>query len=81
MLRGAAWAGDIAQEFGTVLSALLGPVVFCAYVFVVWSLAGNLGWTDTFVFATGPLSNWLIWLGIAVMISMAAGILHRHTNS
>jgi hypothetical protein len=73
------WASDIAQQFGALLAALMGPAVFSSYVFALWSLADNLGWTDTFVFQNGPLSNWLIWLGLAILINVAATILRRHT--
>jgi len=75
-----AWATDTAQQFGALLAALMGPAVFSLYVFTAWSLADNLGWTDTFVFHTGPLSNWLIWLGCAVLINIATSILRRHTH-
>jgi hypothetical protein len=74
------WASDTAQQFGALLAALMGPAVFCSYVFALWSLADNLGWTDTFVFQNGPLSNWLIWLGLAILINVAATILRRHTQ-
>ncbi|HSU58800.1 MAG TPA: hypothetical protein VLI55_05765 [Bryobacteraceae bacterium] len=79
--RTAAWAGDTAQEFGALLSVLMGPAVFSAYAFAFWSLAANLGWTDTFLFASGPLSNWLVWLGIAILINLAASVLRRHTEA
>jgi hypothetical protein len=79
--RAGAWAGDTAQEFGTLLSALMGPAVFSAYAFAVWSLAANLGWTDTFVFPSGPLSNWLVWLALAIVVNAASSILKRHTQS
>lgn len=75
-----AWATETAQHFGALLAALMGPAVFSLYVFAVWSLADNLGWTDTFVFHNGPLSNWLIWLGSAILINMATSILRRHTQ-
>jgi hypothetical protein len=75
-----AWAGQIAQQFAAVVSALLGPAVFCAYAVAIWSLAANLGWTDTFVFNSGPLSNWLIWLGCAVLVNVAASVLNKHTR-
>lgn len=74
------WAGETAQKFGTLLSALMGPAVFSAYAFAFWSLASNLGWTDTFVFTAGPLSNWLVWLAIAILINVASSILKRHTQ-
>jgi hypothetical protein len=75
------WATETAQQFAALLAALMGPAVFSAYVFAVWSLADNLGWTDTFVFHNGPLSNWLIWLGFAILINLAATILRRRTQT
>ncbi len=78
--RAGVWAGETAQQFGALLSALMGPAVFSAYAFAAWSLASNLGWTDTFVFSTGPLSNWLIWVAIAILVNLASSILKRHTQ-
>ena len=75
------WAGDTAQQFGALVSVLMAPAVLSAYSFAAWSLAGSLGWTDSFVFQTGPLSNWLIWLGLAILVNMAASILRRHTRT
>ena len=79
--RTGAWAGDTAQQFGALLAALMGPAVFSVYAFAFWSLSANLGWTDTFVFKTGPLSNWLVWMGFAILITLAASILRRHTRT
>ena len=75
------WAADTAQHFGAVVSALMGPAVFSAYAFTAWSLAANLGWTDSFLFTSGPLSNWFVWLGIAVLTNAASGILRKRTQS
>jgi hypothetical protein len=75
--RAAEWAGETAQNFGALVSALMGPAILCAYAFAVWSLSANLGWTDTFLFTSGPLSNWLIWLGLAILVHAAASILRR----
>lgn len=79
--RAGAWAADTAQQFGALLAALMGPAVFSVYAFALWSLSANLGWTDTFVFQTGPLSNWLVWAGFAILITLAASILRRHTRT
>lgn len=79
--HGLEWAGDTAQKFGALVSALMGPAVVSVYALALWSLASNLGWTDTFVFSTGPLSNWLVWLALAILVNVAAGILRRHTQS
>ena len=75
------WAGDTAQQFGMLVAILMGPAVFSAYAFAAWSLAGNLGWTDSFVFSTGALSNWIVWLGVAVLVNTAASILKKHTGT
>ena len=74
------WAGDTAQQFAMLVAILMGPAVFSAYSFAVWALAGNLGWTESFVFRAGALSNWIIWLGIAVLVHTAASILKKHTR-
>src|SRR5690242_13007836 len=81
LVRTGAWASDTAQQFGALVSALMGPAVFSGYALAIWSLAANLGWTDSFIFSTGPLSNWLVWLGIAILLNVAATILRRHTQT
>jgi hypothetical protein len=75
------WFGDTAQKFASLLSDLMGPGIFTAYSLTAWSLASNLGWTGPFLVATGPLSNWLVWLGLAVTLNMAASILKRRTQT
>lgn len=74
------WAGDTAQQFGTLVAVLMGPAVFSAYAFAAWALAADLGWTDTFVFSVGALSNWLIWIGVAVLVHTAASVLKKHSR-
>jgi hypothetical protein len=71
------WAADTAQQFGAVASALMGPAVLSVYSFAAWSLADNLGWTDSFIFRTGALSNWLVWLAMALLVNSASIILLR----
>ncbi len=75
------WAADTAQQFGALVAALMGPAVLSVYAFVAWSLAANLGWTDTFVFKTGPLSNWMIWMAVAALATLAADILRRRSRT
>jgi LPXTG-motif cell wall-anchored protein len=79
--RVGSWAADMAQQFGAIVAALMGPAVLSVYAFVAWSLAANLGWTDTFVFRTGPLSNWMVWMGAAVLVSIAASILRKRSRT
>jgi hypothetical protein len=79
-LRVGGWAADTAQQFAMLVAVLMGPAVFSAYAFAVWALAGDLGWTDSFVFPAGALSNWIIWLGVAVLVNTAAAILKKRTT-
>src|ERR1700679_3825909 len=78
--RVGAWAGDTAQQFAMLVAVLMGPAVFSAYAFAAWALAGNLGWTDTFLFNSGALSNWIVWAGMAVLVNTAAAVLKKHTR-
>jgi hypothetical protein len=78
--RVGAWAADTAQQFGSLMSALMGPAIVSAYAFAAWSLAANLGWTDSFIFESGPLSNSFVWFGVAVLVNVASEILRRHTR-
>jgi hypothetical protein len=75
------WAGDFAQRFAALLSDLMGPAVFSVYALAAWSLTSSLGWTESFIFSAGPLSNWLVWLAFAILLNFAASILKRHTQS
>jgi hypothetical protein len=75
------WLGDTAQNFASLLSDLMGPAVFVAYALTAWNFASNLGWTGPFLVSAGPLSNWLVWLGFAVSLNVASGILKRRTQS
>jgi hypothetical protein len=78
--RAGTWASSTAQEFGALVAALMGPAVFSGYALAAWSLASNFGWTSSFLFNSGPLSNWLVWLTIAILINAAASILRRRTR-
>ncbi len=75
------WAGETAQQFAMLVAVLMGPAVLSAYAFAAWSLAGDLGWTNSFIFTSGALSNWIIWLGVAVLVNTAAAILKKHTRA
>jgi ribosome biogenesis protein Tsr3 len=78
--KAGSWATDTAQDFGALVSALMGPAVFSGYALAAWSLSSNFGWTSSFLFAKGPLSNWLVWLSIAILVNVASSILRRHTR-
>lgn len=77
LVKAGTWAGATAQQCGTVVAVLMGPAILSVYAFAVWSLTSEMGWTDSFPFTSGPLSNWIIWAGLAAVIHSAATILRR----
>ncbi len=79
--RSGNWAAETAQKFAALLADLLGPAVFLIYAMAAWNLCTSLGWQGNFLFATGPLSNWLVWLGLAILLNFASSILKRRTQS
>lgn len=76
-----AWTVDTAQQIGSVVSAFMGPAIVSAYAFAAWSFAASFGWTDSFLFTSGPFANWFVWLGLAVLVHAASGMLRRRTRS
>jgi hypothetical protein len=56
------------------------PTVLSAYVFAVWSLTATIGLTDGFPWSTGPLSNCLIWLGLAALLNLLASKFQRRNE-
>ncbi len=77
LTRAGEFATSTSQKFGAVVSALLTPAVVSVYVLAFWSLTADIGWTGTFMVTSGPFSNWMVWLGIAVVLNGAASILKR----
>ena len=70
-------SGDGLRQFLalTVLS-VTGPAVLSAYVFAGWSLTADMGFTHSFPWSAGPLSNWIIWLGAALLLTLVKSALH-----
>jgi hypothetical protein len=60
---------DLRYYTELIMHVITRPTVLSAYVFAVWSLTANIGLTNAFLWSTGPLSNWLIWLGLAVLLN------------
>jgi hypothetical protein len=53
-----------------ITMAIAGPTVFSIYVVAVWSLTADLGLSKTFPWSAGPFSNWMIWLGVALLSNL-----------
>jgi hypothetical protein len=60
---------DLRYYTELIMHVITRRTVLSAYVFAVWSLTANIGLTNAFLWSTGPLSNWLIWLGLAVLLN------------
>ena len=51
------------------------------YLFTIWSLAANLGLTNSFPWLAGPLSNWTVWLAFALVLTIATCRLRKSHQS
>lgn len=65
------------QKLGNLVAALMGPAILSVYAFAVWALTAEMGWTNSFPFAAGALSNWIIWTLMAVLSHFAFITLQR----
>jgi hypothetical protein len=41
------------------------------YAVAVWGLTADLGFSSSFPWSTGPLSNWMVWLGFALVANLS----------
>ena len=72
-----AWQSGTARNFYALLGALLGPLALVAFVFAAWSLTSQMNWTSAFIFSEGPLADWLVWAGLALLLRFCASTLTR----
>jgi hypothetical protein len=52
--------------------AVAGPITLSIYAMAVWRLTEDLRFTNSFPWSTGPLSNWMVWLGFALVANLGA---------
>ena len=55
---------------GLLETLILGPAMLIMYTFAAWGLSYSIGLSNSFLWYTGPFSNWMIWLGGAVLLSV-----------
>jgi hypothetical protein len=69
-------------RYYTALIALVvtGPTVCSAYVFALWDLTASIGLTKAFPWSVGPLSDWLTWFALALLLHAAAANLRRTSD-
>ncbi len=63
------------------VAALLTPAAVMAFALGAWRLAADLGWARKFVFESGLLSHWQVWLALAAVIEICAWALSRYGTS
>ena len=70
---------EISQSAATLVSMLLlSPGAMMAFVFGLWRLGQDLGWTGNFLISEGLFSHWQVWLAISVAIQFLAVLLNRY---
>ena len=65
------------RQLALAFGALLSPVSLMAYVLGGWRLAYDLGLAGQFGI-TGVFSHWQVWIGLAVVLHVAAAHLNRY---
>ena len=63
---------DLRYHLALIMLVVTGPTALSAYVFAIWDLTANMGLTNSFPWSTGPLSNWMIWIGLALSLNIVA---------
>jgi hypothetical protein len=63
------------HHLADVVVALLTPSWVLALVFAMWRFTADLGWTETFVIATGFFSHWQVWFALAIALKFAGASL------
>ena len=58
-----------------------GPVLLSVYAFAAWCLAASIDLIHSFPWSSGPLSNWMIWLTVAVILNLIATNFKRLNES
>jgi hypothetical protein len=63
-----------------VTASLLGLVAICLGIFGFWRLGEDLGFFGDFVFSTGFLSHWQVWLAAGAAIRYVCWRLTRYSR-
>lgn len=71
---------DLRCCLALIALVVAGPTVFSSYVFALWDLTASIGLTKAFPWSVGPLSNWLTWFCLALLLHLAAANLRRTSD-
>jgi hypothetical protein len=65
------------MDAANLVGAFLTPAAVVAFVFALWRLGVDLGWTEQFVIAGGLFSHWQVWLVLAIALRLTGSFLTR----
>lgn len=66
---------------GAMVQFLMGPIVLATYVLGAWGLTASMGITSAFPWSAGPLSNWMVWLALGLLVHLGALGLKRQVGA
>lgn len=66
------------RNVALAIAALVTPGTLLAFVFAVWRMSADLGFTAQFPITEGLLSHWQVWLAIAVVSQFFTSMLNRY---
>ena len=66
-----------ARKLIGILSAMLGPFALIAYVFAVWRLSTDIGWSGPFFITSGFFSHWIVWFSVGLALNVGVSVLKR----
>lgn len=66
------------RRMALAFGALLTPAALMAAALACWRLATDMNWASEFAISSGPFSHWQVWVGMAVILEIAATKLNRY---
>jgi hypothetical protein len=64
-------------QLRTAFAAALSPIAVLAGTLALWRLGADLSWMSNFPVQKGPFSQWLVWMGLAIVLRLAASKVER----
>jgi len=68
----------IDRRAASMLALLSPPATMAVSVMGLWSITSELNWTREFVFKSGLLSHWQVWIGSALTLQIVSHLLNRY---
>jgi hypothetical protein len=73
---------EVSNQAAAIASVmLLTPGSLIAFVFGMWRLGQDLGWTGNFIISQGLFSHWMVWMAISIGMKATATLSNRNGKS